>query len=128
MPVQRRELGPLGHHHAGVSPAEGLERIRGELDPDQQRPGHILGHRIVGADLGPIGLEPGRQDERGCLTHVVRLGLEGQPEQRNLAAHKRPQVLLKLGDHATLLELVDLDHCGQELEVIARVAGELLQG
>src|SRR4051812_50111902 len=36
-------------------------------------------------------------------------------------------MLLQLLDHAALLELVDLDHRGEELEVVAGVRRELLQ-
>ena len=37
------------------------------------------------------------------------------------------EVLLQLPDHAPLLQLVHLDHRGEQLEVVARVAGELLE-
>ena len=37
-------------------------------------------------------------------------------------------MLLQLPDHSPFLQLVDLDHGGQQLEVIARVARELLEG
>ena len=37
-------------------------------------------------------------------------------------------MLLELADHAPLLQLVDLDHRGQELEVIAGVPSQHLQG
>src|SRR3954465_13488925 len=36
-------------------------------------------------------------------------------------------MLLQLLDHAALLELVDLDHRGEQLEVVAGVRRELLQ-
>ena len=78
--------------------------------------------------LAPSALESGGQNERGRLPHVVSVRLEGQSEQSDLPPHERPQVLLELRHHAALLKLVDLDHRRQELEVVARVAGELLQG
>ena len=60
------------------------------------------------------------------MSSVLRL--EGQAEQRDLLADQRAEVLLELADDAPLLQLVDLDHGGQQLEVVAGVAGELLQG
>ena len=39
-----------------------------------------------------------------------------------------PRWLLELPDHAPLLKLVDLDHRVQELEVVAGVRSELLEG
>src|SRR5262249_56405511 len=39
-----------------------------------------------------------------------------------------PEVLLELVDHSALLQLVDLDHGRQQLEVVARIRSELLQG
>ena len=37
------------------------------------------------------------------------------------------EVMLELADHAPLLQVVDLDHGGEQLEVVAGVAGELLE-
>ena len=55
-------------------------------------------------------------------------GLERQPEQRHASCPtSEPEVLLQLADHPPLLQLVDLDHRGQQLEVVAGVAGELLE-
>ena len=54
-------------------------------------------------------------------------GLKARPEQRDRLAAQLAEVLLELLDHAPLLELVDLDDRGQQLEVVAGVAGELLQ-
>ena len=53
--------------------------------------------------------------------------LEGQPEQRDATVAQRPEMVLELADHPALLELVDLDHAGQQLEGVAGVAGQLLQ-
>ena len=36
-------------------------------------------------------------------------------------------MLLQLGDHTALLQLVDLDHGGQQLEVVARVSRKLFE-
>jgi hypothetical protein len=38
-----------------------------------------------------------------------------------------PEVLGELSDHSPLLQLVDLDHRVEELEVVAGVARELLE-
>ena len=54
-------------------------------------------------------------------------GLKARPSSADLLAHERAEVLLELGHHAPLLQLVDLDHRVEQLEVVARVAGELLE-
>ena len=69
---------------------------------------------------GAVGLQARGEDERGRLAHVVGVRLEREAEQRDALADERAEVLLELGDHAALLELVDLDHRGQQLEVVAR--------
>src|SRR5205085_4239492 len=79
-------------------------------------------------DGGALALQsPGQHEARG-LADVVRVWLERQSEQGDLLARERPQVLLQLPDRAPLLELVDFDDGGQELEVVAAVAGQLLEG
>ena len=83
--------------------------------------------RVPGADLGALGLEPAGEDEARRLAHVVGAGLEREPEERDLLPAQRPEPPLELPDHAPLLELVDLDHRGEQLEVVARVGGELLE-
>ena len=54
-------------------------------------------------------------------------GLKASPSSAISLSTSLPEVLLELGDHAPLLQLVDLDHRVQQLEVVARVARELLQ-
>ena len=54
-------------------------------------------------------------------------GLKATPEEGDLLADQRAEVLLELADRAPLLELVDLDDGGEQLEVVAGVAGELLE-
>ena len=49
-------------------------------------------------------------------------GLKARPEHRDLLAVQVAEVLLELLDHAPALELVDLDHGRQQLEVVAGVA------
>src|SRR6185437_10112360 len=51
----------------------------------------------------------------------------GQPEQSDALADETPEMLLELGDHTALLQLIDLDHGREQLEVVARVAGKLLE-
>ena len=54
-------------------------------------------------------------------------GLKATPSRATLLAPEAAEVLLQLPDHAPLLELVDLDHRVQKLEVVARVGRQLLQ-
>ena len=54
-------------------------------------------------------------------------GLKASPSSATRLPASAAEVLLQLADHAALLQLVDLDHRGQQLEVVAGVAGELLQ-
>src|SRR6188472_1418434 len=128
VPVERAEDLPLGHEHGGVRAAHGRDRIVGEGDPAHELARLRLGHRVVRADARAGGLEAGAEDERGRLPHVVRLGLEREPEERDLLVDERAAALLVLGDDAPPLELGDLDDRVEELEVVARVAGELLEG
>ena len=83
--------------------------------------------RVVADHVGALGPQARRQHQARRLAHVVGVGLERQPEQRDAAAAQRSQVPLELADDAPLLELVHLDHRRQELEVVAGVAGQLLQ-
>ena len=54
-------------------------------------------------------------------------GLNASPSSAIGFPRSAAEVLLELRDHAPLLQLVDLDHRRQELEVVARVRGELLE-
>ena len=54
-------------------------------------------------------------------------GLNASPSSAIRLPTQRAEVLLQLADHAPLLQLVDLDHRVQQLEVVAGVAGELLE-
>ena len=56
------------------------------------------------------------------------LGLKARPSSAILLPTSDAEVLLQLADHAALLQLVDLDHRVEQLEVVAGVAGELLEG
>ena len=86
-----------------------------------------VGDRVPGAHLGAFGEEPRREDDRRRFAHVVRVRLEREAEQRDLLAAQRAEVALQLPDHPPLLQLVHLDHRGEQLEVVARVGGELLE-
>src|SRR3954470_6436322 len=125
--VELFELVPLGDEHGRVGPGHRAERVVGELESRHQLARLLLGHRVVGADLRPRGLQARAEHERGRLAHVVGVGLEGQAEQGDLATHQRAEVLLELGHDTALLQLVDLDDRVEELEVVARVAAQLLQ-
>src|SRR2546421_444473 len=70
---------------------------------------------------------PRREHERGSLAEVVRVGLEGKPKERHGLPAELAEVFLELADDSPLLQLVDLDHRVQELEVVAGVRRELLQ-
>ena len=55
-------------------------------------------------------------------------GLKARPSRAIRRPTQRAEVLLQLADDAPLLQLVDLDHRVEELEVVAGVAGQHLQG
>ncbi len=126
-PVERLELVPLGDEHDGVGVLHALQRPRGELDAVDEAAGLVLGDRVIDAHRRPGRLEAGREDERAGLAHVVGVRLEGEAEQGDLLADQRVEVLDELADNAALLQLVDLDDRVEQLEVIAGVAGELLE-
>src|ERR1039458_468705 len=128
LPVEIHELGPLGHQDYGVGVGDGREGRVSERDPPDELASLLLGHGVMGHDGGAVGVQPGGQHQRGCLAHVIGVRLEGEAQQRHPLAHEAAEVLLELADHASLLQFVDLDHGGEELEVIAGVAGQLLQG
>ena len=48
----------------------------------------VAGDGIVRANLGALSLEPRREHEARRLPDVVGVGLEGHPEQRDLAPHE----------------------------------------
>ena len=54
-------------------------------------------------------------------------GLNARPSSATSLPTSEPEVLLQLRHHAPLLQLVDLDHRVEQLEVVARVARELLE-
>ena len=55
-------------------------------------------------------------------------GLKARPQSAMRRSRSDPEVALQLGDDAPLLQLVDLDHGAEQLEVVAAVAGQLLEG
>src|SRR5204862_7645463 len=83
--------------------------------------------RIPGADFGPLGEQTRGQDEARRLTQVVRARLVRESQERDLLAAQTAEVLLQLADDAPLLQLVDLDHRGQELELVAGAPRQLLE-
>ena len=52
-------------------------------------------------------------------------GLKARPSRATRLPTSEPRCFSQLADHAALLQLVDLDHRVQQLEVVAGVAGEL---
>src|SRR5206468_4875826 len=79
------------------------------------------------ADLRALREKAWREDEARRIAHVVREGLDGEAEEHHSLPAERTEVLDELPDHAALLELVHLDDGREQLEVVARVAGELLE-
>ena len=122
---QALQLRPLGDDHRRVGSAHGVEHRR--LDRDAGQLGMALHERIPGSHVGALGDEPRGEDDRGRVAHVVRLRLEGQPEQRDRLPAQVAEVLLELPDEPPLLELVHLHDRSQKLEVVAAVAGEELE-
>src|SRR5581483_1213291 len=105
-----------------------LERVERALrEGDVRQEGARVRDRIPGDDVRPLEEEARREDDARRLPEVVRVRLEGHPEERDPTAPQRPEVLLELRDDAPLLQLVHLDDGVQQLEVVARVAGEQLQ-
>ena len=126
-PVEAGELAPLGDQHDGVGAGERIVGVGGDAHAGEVL---VVGGRdrgVVGGDRRAFGAQPRRQHDRGRLAQIVGLGLEGEPEQRDVRVAQRPEALLELGDDAPLLQRVDLDHGVEQLEVVARVAGQLLE-
>src|ERR671937_1085039 len=124
LPVELRELGPFGDEHRTVRPLERLVRRRADLHAGSEHLGRApAGDRIVGPHVRALALKPPGQHKAGGLPDVVGVRLEGDSEQRYVPSDERAEVLLELADGAPLLELVHLDDRGEELEVVAAVAG-----
>ena len=96
-PVELAQLGPLGHEHGGVGAVERLERRvarsrrRGDARA-RRRPGP---RRVTSA---PSASSRAGEHEARRLAHVVRPGLEREPEQRDRLAAQRPESPLELPD------------------------------
>src|SRR3954471_3546635 len=128
-PVEVLELWPLGDEHRAVGALERLERRVADLHARAEHArGALPRHRVVRAHVRALALEPAGEHEAGGLTDVVGVRLERHAEERDLLAHEAVQMLLQLADGAPLLELVYFDDGGEELEVVAGVAGELFEG
>ena len=84
-------------------------------------------HRVIHHHRRALRAQAIAQHQAGRLTHVIGVGLERQSQHRYTATAQRPQVLFQLPDEPALLQLVDLDHRRQQLEVIPRVPGQLLE-
>src|SRR5579885_2622746 len=110
---------------SGVRIAARLEDVRGDLDAARKL--RSVRDRVPRAHLRALGEQPRGEDDRRRLAHVVGARLERQPEQRDGLPVQVPEVALELADHTPLLQLVHLDHGGQQLEVVAAVRRELLE-
>src|SRR5207249_3942998 len=107
-----------------VGVADGVEDAVGELDARQ-----VFGARngIPGAHRRAFREQAVRDHPARRLAHVVGVRLEGKSEQRYRRSAQRAEMLLQLLYDAPLLQLVHLPHYMQEHELVAGVAGQLLE-
>ena len=125
--VEARELLPLGDDDDRVGAGQRLEGLLADLDAGEQRVLAGVEHGVVGPDAGALVDEAAGQHDGGRLAQVVGVRLEREAEQRHGGAAQVAEPLLELADHAPLLQRVDLDDGVEQLEVVARVAGQLLE-
>ena len=87
-----------------------------------------LGHRVVGGAPSPPRPAAGPTSTRLDASRMSSVfGLNASPSSAIRLPASDPRCFSSFFKHPPLLQLVDLDHRGQELEVVAGVAGELLQ-
>ena len=120
------QLRPLGHDHGRVGAAHRLEHRRRRA----RRRGSScarVGDRIPAAHLGALGEQPDASTSDGASRMSSVSGLNASPSSATFLPRSEPRCFCELPDHAPLLELVDLDHRGEQLEVVAGVRRELLE-
>src|SRR5580765_9008310 len=122
--VRAAELLPLGDDGKGVRPLRGLIGALGEREPGAAGE-HPLrfggGYGIVGLDSGACLEQQLDQGHGGCLAHVIRVGFECQPPQREVAALEIPrEVALHLLEQHLLLLVVHRFHGVQDLRLVPR--------
>ena len=126
-PVELEELGPLGDEHDRVGIVRAHPSRNRRSEPADQLARLLLGDRIIRADhrASACSRAASTSEEAPRMSSVF--GLNASPSSATRLPTRPPRCLLQLGDHAALLQLVDLDHGVQQLEVVAGVAGQLLQ-
>src|SRR5919201_208117 len=125
---QYDQLAPFGDDHGGIRTGNSFEEIFVQLDVGKEGLGVLDRHRVPSSDARTLGQQARGEHEAASFPHVVRVWLEGESEERDRPVAETAEVRPQLPDDASLLELVHLDHRRQELEVIARVACQLLEG
>ena len=124
-----RELRPLGDEHDGVGAARRASSApSANSTPVHQLARLVLGDRVVGDDRArPSACSRAASTSEVASRMSSVFGLKARPSSAIALADERAEVLLELADHAALLQLVDLDDRVEQLEVVAGVAGELLE-
>ena len=94
------------------------------------RAGHVLHrHRVIAAHDCAFIPQDFRDRQGRSLAHVIRAGLEGQPQQAdNLALHAAAEQFTHLQHRSLTLEFVDLDYRVEELRVLAAQLRHVLEG
>src|SRR3990167_4342849 len=126
--IQLLELVPFRQHQQAVRTLHRLIGILAERHMWQQMRGLLHGLRIVGPDRGPLRAQILDDVDRRSIAHVVRVGLEGQPEHGDRLVLHHPQRPLHLFGDAALLVLVHLPHGLQQLEIIAHLLRDVDEG
>src|SRR3990167_8575302 len=119
--IQLLELVPFRQHQQAVRTLHRLIGILAERHLWQQMRGLLHGLRIVNSDRGPPRAQILDDVDRRSIAHVVRVGLEGQPEHGDRLVLHHPQRPLHLLGNAALLVLVHSPHGLQQVKVIPRL-------
>ena len=128
-PVELAELRPLGDEHGGVGARRAPPRRYLAMRSRRRACSSAVRAR-PGRRRARVAPSPSR---RWASTSAVAsrtssvFGLNATPSSAISLLDERAEVLLELADRAPLLQLVHLDHRRQQLEVVAGVAGELLE-
>src|ERR1043165_6314005 len=124
--MERAELVPFRSDHQRVGSGGGFVGVVAELHILQMRLCilHRLG--VVGTHERSSLLQSVDERDRRRIAHVVGLGLERQPENRDgLAIQLTAERGGDFVDHALLDRLVHAQHCFDELELVAVLLGDI---
>src|SRR5579871_1382268 len=100
----------------------------GELDVLEEAPGLTHGYRVVKLEFGALRLQ-GRDDgQGGGFAHVVGVGFEGKPPNRQDLALEVPNRLLHLLNEELALVIVDVQNIREDAESVAAGFADLDQG